>query len=163
MSHYSASLSPYAPKSVEFKALKFTLIGFMVFNIFCSIWVCIYITEQSEWESNGAVDDPNLQSAVHTWTVWSMTVVILADVGILILLFGVWNDRKRWIVVLAVLSFIFSIYGISSVYTRGSITCFVIPFVISTLSVLMYWMIGHEEKQYEVARGPALRTGVKRY
>ncbi len=163
LSHYSASLSRYAPRSNEFKALKFTLIGFIVLNIFTSIWVCIYIINQAEWERNAANDDPEKREAVTTWTIWSMTVVIFADCASVVFLFGVWRDSKIWIIALSVLAFLFSIYGISSVYTRGSITCFVVPFVIATLALIMLWMVKEEERQYEVARGPTLRTGVKKY
>jgi len=163
LSHYSASLSRYAPRSNEFKALKFTLIGFIILNIFLSIWVCIYITDQAEWERSAANDDPEKREAVNTWTIWSMTVVIFADVASLVLLYGVWKDNKKWLMVLCVLAFLFSIYGISSVYTRGSITCFVVPFVIATLAIIMIWMVREEERQYEVARGQTLRTGVKKY
>ena len=164
LSHYSAhSLSRYAPRSFEFKTLKFTLIAFMIINVFASIWVCFYVTDQAEWEYNMIAGDPRYESAVNTWVICVITFVVIADIVDLILLIGVWNDRKSWIVATAVLAFILSMFGISCVYTRGSITLFVIPFVITTLSILMYWMIGQEEAKYEVSRQTALRTGVKRF
>lgn len=162
LSHYSASLSRYAPRSAEFKTLKFTLIAFMVANVFASIWVCIYVTEQADWEYSSVAGDPRYVEAVTTWVICVITFVVIADIVDLILLYGVWTDRKSWLIATAVLAFILSMFGISCVYTRGSITLFVIPFVVSTLSVIMYWMIGQEEAKYEVAQRSGLRTGVKR-
>ncbi|CAG2176934.1 unnamed protein product [Oppiella nova] len=163
LGHYSSSLSRYAPKSTEFKVIKYTLVVFMILNIFSSIWVCIYIGWQTDFEMGGTANEPSAKSAVNSWYICSMFFVIFADLVDIILLFGVWADKKPWVIALCVLSFIFSIYGISSVYLRGSITCFVIPFCIFTLSVLMIWLIRHEEAQYDVQRGPGLRTAVKRF
>lgn len=163
-SFHSSSLSRYAPRSSEFKTVKYILLAFILLNIGASIWVCIFATQQAEWESNKArvTADAEGESAVSTWTAWTISVVIFADCASVILAyFGVWKENQRWLLALSLLAFIFSIYGISSVYTRGSITCFVIPFVIGTLAAFMAWMIKHEEHEYEVARAHTLRTAAK--
>ncbi|XP_054166959.1 uncharacterized protein LOC128964394 [Oppia nitens] len=159
LSHYSASLSRYAPRSTEFNVIKYTLLVFMILQLFNSIWICIFITSQSWWELNAARDDLEKISAVNTWYIVSLTFVILADCVDLFLMFGIWMDRRDWTIATCLLSLLFAIYGISSVYTRGSITCFVIPFVIFTLSAMFLWMIRNEQEMYDVSTpGSGYRT-----
>ncbi|KAI2805242.1 hypothetical protein RDWZM_008578 [Blomia tropicalis] len=156
---YEYEFDPVDARSPEYYFVKYFNVLVCLAYLLSSIWIYFFIFIQADWERNANEADISAWTAVGTWTWWNVSIVTVADIVVIALLWtAVWSDKSGTLLcVLAGLAYVYSLYGIVSVYLRGSIVCFVLPFVIATCSVIQFLMQRHENEEFEVTRGLRLR------